>query len=157
MTARELIVLFRGVSRKNPEFADALRGIVRRPFDQATRTTFLRQREAARDPIKQDTTKMALSLIETAEWHNNRSFFDKPSASQRVFLSSWTRSLETALRFAERDGVVLRAALGPPINPLVWSPDEYNEQEVLIVGDVEGATVMLSEDLRLSPSFPFPQ
>jgi hypothetical protein len=37
--------------------------------------------------------------------------------------------------------VVLEGELGPPQNALVWSPDAWNEAEVLVRGDVDDLRV----------------
>lgn len=55
-----------------------------------------------------------------------------------VAFTSWTTDKGTAKIHAQ-DGVVLEADI--PVSRTVKSPDIYKESEVLVTGDVTGATV----------------
>jgi RHS repeat-associated protein len=58
--------------------------------------------------------------------------------------TSWTRNRDIAEQWAGKGGVVLEYKTGPPTQPgykFGWSPDLYGEQEVLVHGVLQGATV----------------
>jgi len=111
--------LFKGVARQHAAFADALHGRCGTPL-------------AAEPP---SSTADLLRAIDDAQQHNDGSL-----RSESPFVS-WTRERSVAELHAEPDGVVLEALLGPPQQRLHWSPDIWNEREVLVEGVVEGATV----------------
>jgi hypothetical protein len=61
--------------------------------------------------------------------------------SSKSALTSWTRTKTIAETYAEPEGVVLEATV--PGNRLLWSPDIWYENEVLMAGIVCNAQVHL--------------
>lgn len=64
--------------------------------------------------------------------------------------SSWSRDPKTAAtKFATDKGILLRMDLNAiPGYRIFKSPDTFNEQEILITGRIENATVLSGEELR---------
>lgn len=129
------VLLFRGVPQGHPAFSLARAGRVRIQRKQ-TPATLDRKAGASRSDQPD-----VLRDLDTASKHNATStaLNQHPSGHD---LTSWTRDRSVAARYAGPGGVVLEGELGPPDNALVWSPDAWNEAEVLVRGDVE--------DLRVS-------
>jgi hypothetical protein len=79
-------------------------------------------------------------LISFSEEHN-RNF----EGNYNSPFTSWTKSEEIAKLYAGEGGLVLKAEVGPPEQRFGFSPDEWNEQEVLVCGVVSSAEVLTIE------------
>jgi hypothetical protein len=83
-----------------------------------------------------------LKGVLTAEDHNAGSGL---GSSQ---FTSWTHDIDMARSFAGAGGVILQVPVGPPPSGASWSwewsPDIYNEGEVLLQGVRTGCTVLAS-------------
>jgi hypothetical protein len=65
---------------------------------------------------------------------------------------SWTHERSVAEIHAGTDGIVLEADVGPPEQRLHWSPDIWNEREVLVEGRVQNAKIIHQQDSACSQS-----
>jgi hypothetical protein len=72
--------------------------------------------------------------------------------SSKSAFTSWTRSKSVGITYAEPNGIVLEASL--PGVRLMWSPDVWYENEVLVQGIVCGAKVHIIDSPPVSPSHP---
>eukprot|EP01126_Amoeba_proteus_P023671 TRINITY_DN2376_c0_g1_i1.p1 TRINITY_DN2376_c0_g1~~TRINITY_DN2376_c0_g1_i1.p1 ORF type:complete len:145 (+),score=29.93 TRINITY_DN2376_c0_g1_i1:83-517(+) len=114
--------LYRGVPVTHPGYHEALKGCVR-----SGRRVLLKS--------------SAVEKLDHARCHNADELNSLPEEKRRD-LTSWTRNKKVAELFAKEGGCVLCATVGPDHGQhLVWSPDDYLEEEVLVEGDVLNATV----------------
>jgi len=118
---RRLITVYKGIPVDNKEaFQSGLKGTVRSPQGKAISKDFCEK-------------------INSAIAHN--------WGTTDTTWTSWTRSKHIARLHAGNGGIVLTANVGPEYGTkLMWSPDEYLEQEVLVEGTVSNAVVEICKD-----------
>jgi len=114
-------VLFKGIHSAHPAYSNALKGLVLPPVNSS---------------VIQDT----VDRIDAAVEHNEGM---RPSSGKKRGWTSWTHSELVAKIHAGENGVVVSAVFPQADVSLMWSPDEYFEQEVLVQGAVKAAEINL--------------
>jgi hypothetical protein len=87
------------------------------------------------DKLISESSKMFFNL-DLSQDHNDN--FQNNLNSPFI---SWTRNLEIAKIFAGK-GIILCAFIGPIENKFAFSPDNWNEEEVLVYGIIRNATII---------------
>jgi hypothetical protein len=122
----QLVTLYRGLSASHKDFAKGKKGVVEP-------ATVLQSQESDWN-----------ALFDMAATHNLASRkTDSP-------FTSWTRTLEVAKQHAGDSGIVLTATVGNQITKCFPSPDEWNEDEVLVLGKVTDCVVLPISEKNLT-------
>ena len=139
------VTLYRGISKKNFHYERGKRGevipnyflnkIFQNDNEKKTKKLPLEELENKIN-IQHEFQKFNDNLL-LSENHN-----DNFEGNLNSPFSSWTRSEQVAKLYAGEEGIILKAKLGAPDVKFGFSPDEWNEQEVLVCGVVLSAEII---------------